>query len=110
MASLTESFLISELIHNKINDKHYDTVYLCIEKTTDNKQIINGFNCYSFKNVTQADNYAKKLVLSNDRRITLIPICKWIPTFFHKYILNKKLSEFYWKPNISLYRHLKHSN
>lgn len=104
MSSLTESFLISELIHNINNDKWYDTVYLCIEKDKKNTEIVNGFNCYSFKNFTQVDIYKNKQGFSKDKRVAVIPMCKWVPAIFHKYILNKTLRELYWKPNISLYR------
>ena len=104
MSSLTESFFISELIHNINNDKWYDTVYLCIEKDKKNTEIVNGFNCYSFKNFTQVDIYKNKQGFSKDKRVAVIPMCKWVPAIFHKYILNKTLRELYWKPNISLYR------
>ena len=30
-------------------------------------------------------------------RHTMIPVCKWVPTFLDKYILNWKLRNMYWK-------------
>ena len=32
----------------------------------------------------------------NDFRHTMIPICKWVPVIFDKYILNWKLKNMYW--------------
>jgi hypothetical protein len=108
MASLTESFLISELLRNVNNDNWYDRVYLCIEKDTTNTQIINGFNCYSFRNFDDANAYIdknkNKIKNIHDKRFTTIPMCKWVPCMFHKNILNNKLHELYWNKNITLFR------
>jgi hypothetical protein len=32
-----------------------------------------------------------------DIRHTMIPMCKWVPEIFDKYILNWKLRNMYWK-------------
>jgi hypothetical protein len=86
------------------NDKWYDRVYLCIEKDGENNGVIQGFNCYTFKDFKDVDAYKKKLNFSSEKRIALIPMCKWIPCIFHKYYLNNILRDFYWKNNITIYR------
>jgi hypothetical protein len=104
MASLTESFLISELLRNVNNENWYDRVYLCVEKDRKNTHIVNGFNCYSFRNFDDANEYINKKQSLKDKRVTTIPMCKWVPGIFHKRILNNKLYELYWNKNITLFR------
>ena len=40
------------------------------------------------------NNY--NIITFSENRSTMIPICKWIPPIFDKYILNKKLLKLYW--------------
>lgn len=87
----------------------YDRVYLCWEDTDFNKPTtykpIKGFNCYRYDSFESAD-YARdkhrdieqKLVI----RHTMIPMCKWVPKIFDKYILNLKLKNIYWLGKISI--------
>lgn len=103
MASLTESFLIMDLLKNMENNKWYNKVYLCVEKNGDKKRI-NGFNCYSFKSFVEADSYCKKMNFDKeDKRTTIVPMCKWVPIYFHKYVLNKTLQKLYWHNSISIF-------
>ena len=104
MASLTEAYLISDILRRANNDNWYDRVYLCIEKDKKNEKIIQGFNCYLFRDFNDADNYKKTMKMPLDKRVVSIPMCKWIPEFLHKYYLNKNLRDIYWKQNITLYR------
>ena len=103
MASLTESSLIFGMINNDTDSnnskKWYDRVYLCSEDTKLNYPnrfgTIKGFNCYkynSFENANTACNKYNNLNL----RFTIIPICKWVPHLFDKYILDWKLKKIYW--------------
>ena len=92
-------------------NRYYGPVYLCYEET-DNKPPttygpIIGFNCYKYKSFKDADDgwYKSKHELHNlDIRHTMIPICKWVPEIFHKYILNWKLKKLYWLGGIYTYQ------
>jgi hypothetical protein len=106
MASLTESYFISEQImkdREPEKNKWYDRVYLCWEDTDFKKpntyQAIKGFNCYrynSFENADYAWNNHKETEKKLEVRHTMIPMCKWVPEIFDKYILNWKLRNMYW--------------
>ena len=87
----------------------YNRVYLCYEET-DHKipttyGPIVGFNCYKYSSLQNANDgwWKDRTELHNlDIRHTMIPICKWVPQIFDKYILNWKLKNMYWKGNIWL--------
>ena len=81
----------------------YNRVYLCYEDTNITTlnacRPIKGFKCYRYNSFENADNvwteYEKKTEII-DVRHTMIPICKWVPVIFDKYILNWKLKNMYW--------------
>ena len=103
MASLTEAFLIMDLLKNVKNDKWYNKVYLCVEKRGD-KKMINGFICYICNSFEDANSYSKKMNFDKeDKRTAIVPMCKWVPIYFHKYILNKTLQKIYWNNSISIF-------
>ena len=112
MASLTESYFISEVImKDKKPEKNnwYDRVYLCWENTNFKKpntyEAIKGFNCYRYNSFESAD-YAWKNHKETEQKLevrhTMIPMCKWVPEIFDKYILNWKLRNMYWLGKISI--------
>ena len=85
------------------SDKYFNRVYLCYEETNNKTpttygQIV-GFNCHKYKSFQDADNrifkHRKELHTLNIRH-TIIPICKWVPEVFDKYILHWKLEKLYW--------------
>ena len=85
----------------------YDRVYLCYEETdyrnpTTYKPII-GFNCYKYTSFQNADAGWNKdrldYIKLGDLRHTMIPMCRWVPQIFDKYILNWKLRNMYWLGN-----------
>jgi aminopeptidase-like protein len=83
----------------------YDRVYLCYEETkfkAPNTQLpIIGFNCYRYSSFPNADAGWKNDRLEyKDVRQTMIPMCKWVPEIFDRYILNWKLKNMYWKGKI----------
>jgi hypothetical protein len=88
---------------NNKNLNYYDRVYLCYEDT-DHKipttyGPIKGFNCYKYNSFENADDGWKKdrkEFHKLDIRYTMIPICKWSPEIFDKYILDWKLKNIYW--------------
>jgi hypothetical protein len=117
MASLTESYQISELMMeqskkppNNNNNNWFDSVYLCIQNSESSHPLIDGFRCYKFNNFEEADNYSNyyldnyKIMTGGIQyhRHTMIPVCKWVPYRFHKFVINYKLQNKFWKNNITL--------
>lgn len=87
----------------KNGNNWYNRIYLCYEDVPHNQPnaslAIEGFNCYKYNSFTNADygwnNHIQKLNKTNIR-VTMIPMCKWVPQIFDKYILNWKLRNMYW--------------
>ena len=112
MASLSESSLLNDIMNQKEpkspkKNDWYDRVYLCWEDTNFRQPTtykpIKGFNCYKYNSFEGADycwneelKLKRKFENLNDVRHTMIPICKWVPEIFDKYILNYKLKNMYW--------------
>ena len=106
MANLTENYLLTSYIANsrKPEDKEwYDRVYLCYEDTDFKKPNpylpIKGFKCYRYSSFENADytwNNIRETEQNLEIRHTMIPMCKWVPEMFDKYILNWKLRNMYW--------------
>ena len=106
MASLTESYSISEQMRKDRkpeSNEWYDRVYLCWEDTNFKNPTtfkpITGFKCYRYNSFASAD-YAWDNHIETEQKLeirhTMIPICKWFPEMFDKYILNYKLRNMYW--------------
>jgi hypothetical protein len=108
MASLTESYQISQQMMEQPkknpNNNWFDSVYLCIQNSKASDPLIDGFKCYKFNNFNEADNYYNKNFdeSKNTHRHTMIPVCKWTPFRFHKFVLNYKLLSLFWKNNITI--------
>lgn len=98
--------MISEAVSNvrhKCSGDWYDRVYLCYEdivhKTPNNSLPIKGFKCYKYNSFENADAGWDKDISEYNKmsiRVTMIPICKWVPQVFDNYILNWKLRNIYW--------------
>jgi hypothetical protein len=98
----TELEVLDE-VRNKCSSNWYDRVYLCWEDTDFKKPNtygpIKGFNCYHYNSFENADRgWDKDLPEYNTMPIrhTMIPICKWVPVIFDRYILDWKLKNMYW--------------
>lgn len=122
MSSLTESFFTNNLLQFPKDPKEpkeedpkdpkkkewFDTVYLCVQKSSSKSLVIDGFICYKFETFQQAKTYYNSKKIGNkyyngeEYRHSFIPICKWVPKIFHKFVLNKKLQKQFWRDNISL--------
>lgn len=95
--------VLNEIYINKHSNNWYDRVYLCYEDVPQDQQNVSlpikGFKCYRYNSFENADsgwnNYRKEYNNINIRS-TMIPICKWVPNIFDKYILNWKLRNMYW--------------
>ena len=109
MVSLTKKSHITDSItyaKNNNNNNWIGSVYLCIQNSDKSSENIDGFRCFQFKNILEAEDYynKKNYKILNDKiiyRHTMIPICKWVPFSLHKFILNDKLNRIYWKNNIT---------
>jgi hypothetical protein len=104
MSSLTESSLLINNCDNLNKENNwYNNVYLCIEKTK-YSDTINGFNCYNFSSIDEANKYSTNYLHIEKYRNTIIPVCKWIPAIFHKQYINYCLKKIYWKNNITIFK------
>jgi hypothetical protein len=111
MSNLTEAMLLTDYIANtrKPEDNEwYDRVYLCYEDTDfkmpNNYLPIKGFNCYRYNSFASADyawNNHRETEQKLEVRHTMIPMCKWVPEMFDRYILKWKLRNMYWLGKIS---------
>lgn len=97
-------------VRDKSSKNWYDRVYLCYEDTNfrppNTYSAIKGFDCYRYNSFENAD-YAwdnKKELHKLQVRHTLIPICRWVPKMFDRYILNWKLKNIYWGGKICMGR------
>ena len=106
MSNLTEAILLTDYIANSRKpeeNKWYNRVYLCYEDTDFKKpnpySPIKGFNCYRYNSFASADygwNNHRETEQKLEVRHTMIPMCKWVPEIFDRYILNWKLRNMYW--------------
>jgi hypothetical protein len=97
-------------VRDKYGKRWYDRVYLCYEDTNfkplTTYGAIKGFNCHRYKSFNSAD-YAwniNKTEYKLNVRHTMIPICRWVPEIFDKYILNWTLRNMYWGGQIYIGR------
>lgn len=97
----TELEILAE-VRNKCSSNWYDRVYLCYEDVPHNQPNnslpIKGFKCYRYNSFENADNGWDNVISlqKNDIRHTMLPICRWVPVIFDRYILNWKLKNMYW--------------
>ncbi len=85
--------------NNNNNNSWFNRVYLCYDDTCSPALAIKGFNCYrynSFENADKAWHNDRKDLHKLNLRVTMIPICKWVPVILDKYILDWKLKKIYW--------------
>lgn len=79
--------------------------YVCIEKYSNDKEKIHGFDCMRFDSYKDAQD--QKMNLCQDVNVglrkTIIPVCKWTPRMFHSFIIGYKLKNMYWKNRIDVY-------
>jgi hypothetical protein len=74
---------------------NYCYIYLCVKY---NK---NYYECSKYDTYEIADNvFNQKYKYENNISSTLIPVCRFIPLFFHHYILHYKLSKIFIKNKI----------
>ena len=100
---LQELVIALMLNNNSVKSNWYNRVYLCYEELYRNQPNdslpIKGFKCYrynSFENANKGWNNDREEFNKMNIRYTMIPMCKWMPQIFDKYILNRKLRNIYW--------------
>lgn len=81
--------------------KYYDRVYLCIEdlRPTGQPNVsspIKGFLCKKFHDFEFADEYFQSMPNNDKLRSTMIPLCKWVPSFLDSFLLNIYLKKIFW--------------
>jgi hypothetical protein len=100
----TTDYLFKKYVYNYVqpsSPNYYNRVYLCIEKTNlEQQHVIKGFNCYRHLNLEDAEEQQKK---HYNTRNAIVPICKWVPYFFDRFLLNYKLKKHFWLGKHSLY-------
>jgi hypothetical protein len=104
MTSLSDIPIHLKIPNNNNNNYWFDSVYLCIQNSDSSQPVIDGFKCYKFNNFDEADDYYNKRFTETNEyhRHTIVPVCKWTPFRFHKFVLNYKLQQLFWKNNITL--------
>ena len=96
-------------VRAKCSKNWYDRVYLCYEDTNfkppNTYAAIKGFDCYRYNSFENA-NYGWKNNMEEFHKLkvrhTMIPMCRWVPEMFDKYILNWKLRKMYWGGQICM--------
>lgn len=99
--------MVEQINNSPKKSTWYNRVYLCYEDVRHNQPNdslpIKGFKCYRYNSFENADYMFKKEPNKENIRHTMIPICKWVPQIFDKYILNWKLRNIYWLGKHTLY-------
>lgn len=79
-----------------INTEWKNSVYLCVECKNDYKML---FQCKRYNSFDEADkgfkNNFDEPKYYDDYLSTMIPISKYTPEYFHKYIINLELSKMF---------------
>jgi len=93
---------VTGLISYNFSRNYTDRVYLCKEDKQTNNAPIYGFKCYRYNSLDQAVRESEIQNASNTRH-AIIPICKWVPAYFDKYILDRKLKHVFWLGNHTIF-------
>jgi hypothetical protein len=86
---------------NDNNNHNHMCVYLCVIENE-------LFMCRKYNSFTKADNAYKNNYINKHYQeyrnftgvSTMIPICRYIPTYFHRFVLHYKLSNLFIKVRI----------
>lgn len=78
------------------NIEWFNRIYACIQNKDNEKN--EGFDCYKFKTAEEAFTFISIERLRFNNKNVLIPMCRWTPQIFDKFLLTKKL-EIYTKAN-----------
>jgi hypothetical protein len=67
-----------------------NSIFLCVKENN------NNFNCYKFNSFIEANNHYKKKYDYNTSS-TMISVCKYLPLFIQKFIIDYKLKNLFVK-------------
>lgn len=71
-------------------------VYLCVKEKEKTEHYSLNFKCIKFDTYEEADTYYKKNYNRRQEEFsTLMPLCRFIPFYFHESVLNYKLSKLF---------------
>jgi len=74
------------------NDYNFSNVVLCVKK----KDSIDTFVCHKFNTFIEADKYFNNNYVNEDViNSTMIPICKFMPNFLEKKVIQYKVSNIF---------------
>lgn len=79
--------IIPQGVLSNIGSNNSSNVYLCTQSEN-----LKPYKCIMFLSYSEADNYYKNNYSEKVIFSTIIPVCKFVPIYFHKCILNRKLS------------------
>lgn len=76
--------------------------YLCIFDKEHDDYKNKKYNCIKFDTFSRANIYCSENVNKFENPTTVISVCKYVPTLFHKYILNYKIRNLFYKVKIHI--------
>jgi hypothetical protein len=79
--------IIPHVVLSNVGSANFSNVYLCTQSDK-----LKPYKCIMFLSHLEADNYYKQKYSGKVIFSTIIPVCKFIPLYFHKNILKHKLS------------------
>jgi hypothetical protein len=85
-SNIIPQLVIDKKISNNNNNYSYSTTYLCVKK-----EKINFYHFIKFSSFSNADKYCKENYNGKIEDPKILSVCKFIPSYFHTYILNYKL-------------------
>lgn len=88
-SNIIPQLVIDKKIPNNNDNYYYSTTYLCVKK----KEKFNSYNFINFSSFSDANKYCKKNYSERVEDATILSVCKFIPYYFHSYILEYKLSK-----------------
>jgi hypothetical protein len=86
---------ITGLVSYKNTHNSRDRVYLCKEHNPTTNSPIFGFRCYKYNSLDQALQETSQKKYQHTRH-AIITVCRWVPPYFDKYILDRKLKRVFW--------------
>ena len=84
--------IYSENNKNNNDEPNYNCVYLCVNEE-------DVFRCVKYNSFQEANQKCNRLYCNYNKNIitTMIPVCRFLPVYFHKYVLHYKLSKMFIK-------------
>ena len=81
------SNIIPQIVLSNTGLNNYSNVYLCTQT-----EKFKPYKCIMFYSFLEANNFYQRNYSGKVLHSTIIPVCKFVPLYFHKSILKHKLS------------------